>query len=250
MAGHSHWAGIKHKKKKQDKRRGKIFSKISKKIISAVRRGGKDPETNLDLEYAIEDAKDANMPKDTIERAILKGAGELEGQQVEAARYEGYGSGGAAVMVDVLTDNRNRTTADLRKIFEQHGGKLGTQGCVAWMFETKGLIILDAEGWSEEDLFELVVEAGVEEFERAGDVYELTCPVSDFHGVRQALKEQDIDFESAEITEVPLSYVDLDAGDGRKILGMLEELDDNDDVSSIHSNFNLPAELTAELESV
>lgn len=250
MAGHSHWAGIKHKKKKEDKRRGKLFSKISKNIMSAVRRGGKDPEMNLDLQYAIEDAKAANMPKENIERAILKGAGELAGQQVEAIRYEGYGRGGAAVMVDALTDNRNRTSADMRKIFEAHGGKLGTNGCVAWMFETKGLIVLDAEGWSEEELFELVVEAGVEEFERAGGVYELTCSVSDFHDVRQVLEEKNIEFESAEITEVPLSYTDLDANDGRKIVAMMEDLDDNDDVSNVHSNFNLPEDLAVELESV
>ena len=223
MAGHSHWAGIKHKKKKEDRRRGKLFSKISKKIISAVRRGGKDPDTNLELEYAIEDAKDANMPKENIERAILKGAGELEGQKVEAVRYEGYGSGGAAVMVDALTENRNRTSADVRKIFEAHGGKLGTNGCVSWIFETKGLIILDGEDWDEEQLFDLAVEAGVEDFERAGDVYELTCPVSDYHNVRQVLEEKDIEFESAEITEVPLSYTDLDADDGRKIVAMMEE---------------------------
>lgn len=249
MAGHSHWAGIKHKKEKEDKRRGKLFSKISKKIMSAVRRGGKDPDTNLDLQYAIEDAKDANMPKDNIERAILKGAGELEGQQVEAVRYEGYGSGGAAVMVDALTDNRNRTSADVRKIFDEHGGKLGTNGCVAWMFETKGLVILDAEEWTEETLLDLAVEIGVEDFERAGGVFELTCPVDDFHGVREGLKERDIEFESAEITEVPLSYTDLDLKDGRKIVAMMEELDDNDDVSKVHSNFNLPEQLTLELES-
>ncbi len=249
MAGHSHWAGIKHKKKKEDKRRAKKFSKISKKIMSAVRRNGKDPDINLELQYAIEDAKDANMPKENIERAILKGAGELEGQQVEGVRYEGYGSGGAAVMVDALTDNRNRTSADVRKIFEKHGGEMGTRGCVDWMFETKGQIILDADSMGEEELFELAVEAGVEEFERAGGVYELTCPKDDFHDVRQVLKDKDIEFESAEITEVPLSYSELDESDGRKVVAMMEELEDNDDVSTVHSNFTLPEDLADRLKS-
>ncbi|MFW5915026.1 MAG: YebC/PmpR family DNA-binding transcriptional regulator [Planctomycetota bacterium] len=248
MAGHSHWSSIKHKKKKEDKRRGKLFSKLSKQIMSAVRRGGKDPETNLELQWAIEDAKDADMPKDNIERAILKGAGELEGQKVEAVRYEGYGSGGAAVMVDALTDNRNRTSAAVRKAFDKHGGKLGTNGCVDWMFETKGLIVIDADKMGEEELFELAVEAGVEEFEQAGDVYELTCPVDDFTDVRQVLEEKDIDFESAEITEVPRSYTDLEVSDARKVVAMMEELEDNDDVSKVHSNFNLPEELTEELQ--
>lgn len=249
MAGHSHWAGIKHKKEKEDKRRAKKFSKISKTIMSAVRQAGKDPETNLELQYAIEDAKDANMPKDNIERAILKGAGELEGQEVEGIRYEGYGSGGAAVMVDALTDNRNRTSADVRKIFEKHGGEMGTRGCVDWIFETKGQIILDADSMDEDELFELAVEAGVEEFERAGDVYELTCPKDDFHDVRRVLKDKDIDFESAEITEVPQSYSELDESDGRKVVALMEELEDNDDVSNVHSNFTLPEEMTESLQS-
>ena len=188
------------------------------------------------------------MPKDNIERAILKGAGELEGQEVEAIRYEGYGSGGAAVMVDVLTDNRNRASADIRQTFENHGGNLGTRGCVAWVFETKGLIILPAEERSEEEIFDLAVEAGAEDFDQSGRFYELTCPVSEFENVREALEGKEIEFESAEITEVPLSYVDLSVKDGRKILPMMEELEDNDDVSQVHSNFNLPDDLVQELD--
>lgn len=217
--------------------------------MGAVRRAGKDPEMNLELQYAIEDAKEANMPKDTIERAILKGAGELEGQQLEAIRYEGYGAGGAAVMVDVLTDNRNRTSAEIRNIFDERGGKLGTQGCVSWMFETKGLVLLEPdEEHTEEDIFDLAVEAGAEDFQQAGEVYELTCPVPDFQNVVNALEEAAIDYEKAEITEVPLSYVDLTIEEGRKILPLLGDLEDHDDVSQVHSNFNLPPELAAEFE--
>ncbi len=250
MSGHSHWAGIKYKKDREDKRKGRLFSRLAKALISAARTGGKKVETNLALQYAIEQAKAANMPKGNIERAILKGAGELEGQQVEALRYEGYGSGGAAVMVDALTDNRNRTTPRVRIIFESHAGKLGTSGCVAWMFETKGLIILDLEDASEEEeVFDVAVEAGAEDFQKAGDVYELRCPVAEFRNVLEALERSGIEHESAEITEVPRSYVDLSVEDGRKILRLMEELEEDEDVTAVHSNFNLPEELVAELGS-
>jgi len=247
MSGHSHWSGIKHKKARLDKRRGKVFSKLTKAIMSAARRGGKEPDTNLELQYAIEEAKAANMPKGTIERAVLKGAGELEGEQVEAIRYEGYGSGGAAVIVDILTDNRNRTTPAIRNIFDGHGGKLGTTNCVAWMFQTKGLVILRLGEMSEEEVFDLAVEAGAEDFQQAGDFYELTCPPTELKNVVAALEKSEIEYESAEITEVPASYVDLDADNGRKNVKMLDELEDNDDVENVYSNFNLPEELVREM---
>ncbi len=248
MAGHSHWAGIKHKKAKEDKKRGKIFSRISKQIMTAVREGGKDPATNLDLQSAIDAAKEADMPKDNVERAILKGAGELEGQQLEPAVYEGYGPGGAAVLVEALTDNRNRTTAHVRKIFEAHGGELGTNGCVSWVFDTKGLILLSLNEHTEEEVFDVAVEAGAEDFQQAGEVYELTCPASDFHAVKKALDEAGIERESAEITRVPKNYVDLDPDDGRKMLKLMEEMEDDEDVTNVHSNFNLPPELVQELD--
>ncbi len=247
MAGHSHWAGIKHKKKKEDKKRGKIFSKLSKKIMSAARRGGGDPEHNLELEYAIERAKDADMPKDNIERAILKGTGELDGGQMEPVRYEGYSSGGAAVMVDTLTDNRNRTASEVKKIFSEHGGNVGTSGCVSWLFKTKGLILLRLNGMSEEEVFDLAVESGAEDFQEAGDLYELTCTAEDLHDVQNALKGQGVEFESAEITQIPQNYVDLDVNDGRKTLKLMDELEDHDDVENVASNFNLPDELVEEL---
>jgi YebC/PmpR family DNA-binding regulatory protein len=249
MAGHSHWAGIKHKKAKEDKRRGKIFSRITKQIMTAVRQhNDKNPDTNLELKYAIEDAKDANMPKDNIERAILKGAGELEGQEVEPVRYEGYGPGCAAVMVDALTDNRNRTTSHVRKIFETHGGEMGTNGCVSWMFETRGLILLSLNGRAEEEVFDVAVEAGAEDFQEAGEAYELTCSPTDLEAVKQALQQAEIEWESAEITQMPQGYVDLDVDDGRKMLELMDEMEDDEDVTNVYSNFNLPPELVAEMD--
>ena len=248
MAGHSHWAGIKHKKAKEDKKRGKVFSHVAKQLMSAARRGGKDADNNLDLKYAIEAAKAANMPKPTIERAILKGAGELEGARLEAARYEGYGPGGAAVMVEAITDNRNRTTAIVRKAFNDHGGELGASGCVAWTFETKGLIPLQLDDRGEDEIFELAVEAGAEDFQQAGELYELSCGPKDLHALKQALQAAGVNWESAEVTMLPRSYVDLNVGDGRKVLKMMEELEEDEDVINVYSNFNLPAELVEELE--
>jgi len=248
MAGHSHWAGIKHKKEREDKKRGKLFSKLSKQIMSSARQGGKDPSLNIELQQAVEKAKEANMPKDNIERAILKGVGELDGVQLENIRYEGYGAGGAAVIVDTLSDNRNRTGSEIRKIFSSHRGNLGAQGCVSWNFESKGFIIINLEDYSEEEIFDLTVEAGVEDFQGSGDgVYELICAPEDFQSVRDALKKNGLDYESAEITEVPQSYVDLDINDGRKTLALMDELEDHEDVSNVYSNFNLPQELVEEL---
>jgi YebC/PmpR family DNA-binding regulatory protein len=248
MAGHSHWAGIKHKKAKEDAKRGKVFSRLAKAIMTAVRHGGKDPDMNLDLRYALDDAKAANMPKDNIERAILKGAGELPGQQVEAVRFEGYGPGGAAVMIDALTDNRNRTTPHVRKILGDHGGELGANGCVAWVFEPKGMIIVPAEGNDEEELFLVAAEAGAEDVEESDDTFEITCDVKDLHTVRKALEDAGVEIESSEMTQLPQNYVDLTVNDARKMIKMLEELEDDEDVTGVYSNFNIPDELMAEME--
>ena len=187
------------------------------------------------------------MPKETIERAILKGAGEIEGQQLESVRYEGYGPGGAAVMVEALTDNRNRTTSIIRKKFDERGGKLGTSGCVSWVFKTRGLFIVRLEERTEEEVFDIVVEAGAEDFQEAGGFYELTCPVASFKRVMDALHAAGIHYESGQITEVPVSYVDLSVEEGRQILRMMEALEEDDDVSSVYSNFNLPPALVEEL---
>jgi len=248
MAGHSHWAGIKHKKEKEDKKRGRVFSRLAKRIMTATREGGKDPNTNLELQYAIADAKAANMPKENIERAILKGAGELEGQQLEAVRYEGHGPGGTAVMVDALTDNRNRTTPHVRKILSDHGGSLGASGCVSWLFETKGLILLAKDGHSEEELLELAIEAGADDFQSEGEFFEVSCDPTAFHDVKQALGDAGAVIESAEITQVPTTYVDLGVEDGRRMLKLMDELEEDEDVTNVYSNFNLPEELMAELE--
>ncbi len=248
MAGHSHWAGIKHKKAKEDKRRGKIFSRLAKQIMTATRTGGKDEDTNLELKYAVEAAKAANMPKSNIERAILKGAGELEGEEVEGVRYEGYGPGGVAVMVDALTDNRNRTSAHVRRIFDSHGGELGTTGCVSWSFKTKGMVIVQLDSMTEEEAFDAAIEAGADDFQGAGGVYEVSCDPKELQSVKGSLAAAGLECESAEITQVPESYVDLDVDDGRKVLKMMDELEDDEDVTNVYSNFNLPDELVAELE--
>jgi len=247
MAGHSHWAGIKHKKSREDARRGKLFSKLAKHIMSAARRGGGNPDVNLELQYAIEAAKQNNMPKENIERAILKATGQLGGEALEAVRYEGYGSGGAAVMIDALTDNRNRTSAEVRNIFSSHGGKIANSGCVSWLFQTKGLIILKLDQKGEDEVFDIAVEAGAEDFQKSGDYYELTCAVADLNGLKEALQQAGITCESAEITQVPQSYVDLSVEDGRKVLALMEEIEDHDDVENVYSNFNLPEELVQEL---
>jgi YebC/PmpR family DNA-binding regulatory protein len=247
MAGHSHWAGIKHKKAATDAKRGRLWSKLARGIMSAARTGGGDPKSNLSLQYAIDKAKGANMPKDTIERAILKGTGELEGEQLEQVQYEGYGPGGVAIMVDCLTDNRNRTTPLVRKAFENHGGNMGTSGCVSWIFERKGLFHVALGERTEDEVFELVVEAGAEDFQRAGEVYEVTCPVEEYGSVRDALTEAGVPTESSEVTMVPKNYVELGEKDGRKVLALMEDLDELDDVEAVHANFDLPEELITEM---
>jgi YebC/PmpR family DNA-binding regulatory protein len=251
MAGHSHWAGIKHKKAKEDKKRGKVFSRIAKQIMTAVRHGGKDPDMNLDLRYALDAAKDANMPKDNIKRAVLKGAGELPGQNPEEVRFEGYGINGVAVIVETYTDNRNRTTANLRKIFSDYGGELGQTGCVAWNFDTKGIITLELdEEHDEMEVFDVAIEAGAEDFQDLGDgFYEISCDPSEFEGVKKALGEHDIPWENAELAHVPKTTVDLDASDARKMLNMVDEFEDDEDVTSVAANFEAPDEVMAELEN-
>jgi len=246
MAGHSHWAGIKHKKKLVDAKRGRLFSKLVKVIISAARHGA-DPKANLQLLYAIDAAKAANVPKDTIERAILKGSGQLEGEQLESVQYEGYAPAGVAVLVDALTSNRNRTTPLVRKIFERHGGNMGTSGCVAWSFERKGLFIIELGELGEDEAFELVVDAGAEDFQPSGDYYEVTCAVTDWSTVKQKLEENDIRTESAEITMVPKNYVKVDMASGRKAVALMEEMEELDDVENVYSNFDLPEELVAQM---
>ncbi len=247
MAGHSHWAGIKHKKALVDAKRGKMWSKLSKAIIVAAKLGGGDPDANLRLRYAIDDAKAVSMPKDNIERAIKKGTGELESDTIEEVVYEGYGAGGVAVLCEIYTDNRNRTAPEIRKIFEMSDGKLGSTGCVAWMFDLKGLFLVPADQTDEDTLMELALEAGADDVRRDGDSFEITCDPSVYGDVAAALEKAGLRPEASQIAKIPQNTVDLDADAARTVLKLMERLDDHDDVQSVSANFNIPDEVMAEI---
>jgi YebC/PmpR family DNA-binding regulatory protein len=249
MAGHSHWAGIKHKKALIDNKRGKVWSKLSKAIIVAAKMGGGDTDTNLRLRYAIDDAKAVSMPKDNIQRAIKRGTGEIEGGNLEETLYEGYGPSGVAVLCEILTDNRNRTAGEVRKIFELADGKLGATGCVAWMFDRKGLFLLPADKIEEDQLMELALEAGADDVKRVEAKFEITCDPTVFQQVSEAIKGRGLEPELAQITRIPTTTVDLDAESGRKVLKMMEKLDDHDDVQAVSANFNIPEAAMAEIEA-
>lgn len=249
MAGHSHWAGIKHKKALIDNKRGKLWSKLSKAIIVAARMGGGDPDMNLRLRYAVNDARAGSMPKDTIERAIKKGTGELEGASLEEIIYEGYGPGGVAILCEILTDNRNRTAPEIRKAFEMAGGNLGATGCVAWMFQRKGLLVIPADQTSEDRLFELALEAGADDVKHEGDSFEIICEPEVFNDVCQAVDRAEITTEARQLARLPKESIDLDASTARKVLALVERLDDHDDVQNVSANFNIPDEIMAELDA-
>ncbi|MBP85752.1 MAG: YebC/PmpR family DNA-binding transcriptional regulator [Planctomycetaceae bacterium] len=249
MAGHSHWAGIKHKKALIDSKRGKAWSKCSKALIVAAKMGGGDADTNPRLRLAIADAKAANMPNDTISRAIKKGTGELDGGNVDEILYEGYGPNGVAIMCEILTDNRNRTAPEIRKMFEVHGGKLGATNCVAYLFERKGLFMFSADSVSEERLMETALEAGAEDIRQEGDKFEVFCEPDTFTSLSDAFDAAELTPETKEITRIPTNTVDLDVGAARKVLKLMEVLDDHDDVQNVSANFNIPDEAMAELAS-
>ncbi|GAB4146720.1 MAG: YebC/PmpR family DNA-binding transcriptional regulator [Planctomycetaceae bacterium] len=249
MAGHSHWANIAAKKGVADKKRGKLFGKLSRAIIVAAQHGGGDPTTNLALRYAIDKARKASMPKDNIERAIKKGCGEGGAEQYEEIVYEGYGPEGVAVLCDILTENRNRTASEIRKIFEVHGGNLGSTGCVSWMFERKGLFIIPEKHVDEETLFEVALEAGADDVAHNGDVFEVTCSVEAYQTVSDALESHQIPTDVNELSRIPSNTVDLDASGGRKVLKLMEALEDQDDVQSVTANFNIPDDVMAEAMS-
>jgi len=249
MSGHSHWAGIKHKKAANDAKRGRIWSKLARNIIVSAKVGGGDPAANLALRYAIDKAKDANMPKDTIEKAIKKGTGDLDGVSYEEVLYEGYGNDGVAIMCQVLTDNRNRTSGELRKIFDKKGGALGSSGCVAWIFTPKGLFTIEAEGQNEDTVMEIVLEAGADDFRRSGDYFEVTCSVEDFQTLKQALADKEIKTQVAELTQVPSNSITLDEAGVRKILGLMEMLEDQDDVQNVYGNFDIPDDVMKKLDA-
>lgn len=249
MAGHSHWAGIKHKKALIDNKRGKVWSKISKALMVAAKMGGGDPDTNPRLRVPLADARAARMPKDNIERAIKKGTGELDGGDMEAILYEGYGPGGVAILCDILTDNRNRTAPELRKLFEVHGGKLGATGCVAYLFERKGLVVLPASLVDEESLMELALTAGAEDVRREEENFEIVSEPDNYADLLAALESAQLEPSIKELTRIPSSTVDLDAESGRKVLKLMEALDDHDDVQGVSSNFNIPKEVMEQIEA-
>ncbi|WP_425396994.1 YebC/PmpR family DNA-binding transcriptional regulator [Aeoliella sp.] len=249
MAGHSHWANIARKKSAVDAKRGKLWSKLSKAIIVAARMGGGDPDANLRLRYAINDAKAVSMPKDNIERAIKKGTGELDGGNLEEVLYEGIGPAGVAIMCDILTDNRNRTAPEIRKMFEVCGGKLGATGCAAWTFDRKGVILISADKTDEESLMELAIEAGADDVRRDGDSFEVTCEPDAYSDVCDAVAAADLETESRELTWVPKDTIDLAVGDARNVLKLMERLDDHDDVQSVAANFDISDEVMAEIDA-
>jgi YebC/PmpR family DNA-binding regulatory protein len=241
MSGHSKWAGIKHKKALVDAKRGKAFGKLGRAITVAAREGGGDPVHNATLATAIIKAKDANMPNDNIDRAIKKGTG--AGSDAETflhLTYEGYGPAGVAVYLTALTDNKNRTAADVRYIFDRSGGKLGTDGSVSWMFERKGVIFVDAAGHDEEEMMMAAIEAGAEDVVADGDMFEIRCDQADFMTVRANLEAAGIKYSSAEITMIPKNTVALDESEARKTLRLLDALEDNDDVQEVYANFDIP----------
>jgi len=248
MSGHSHWAGIKYKKAAADAKRGKMWSKIARMIIVAAKQGGGDPAANLALRYAIDKARAANMPKDTIEKAVKKGTGELEGMSFEEVLYEGYGPGGVAIMVEALTDNRNRTGPELKRLFERHGGSLGTSGCVNWMFTKKGLITVNADSTDEEQLLEIALSAGADDMQTVGEVFEITCDPSAYEELKKTLQEKEIATEVAEVSMVPRSTIEIsNEQTANKIISLMEAFEDHDDVQNTYANFDIPDEIMARI---
>lgn len=249
MSGHSHWARIKRSKAANDAKRGRVWSKLARRIIVAAKTGGGNPDENLTLRYAIDDAKAANMPKDTIAKAVKKGTGELGAETFEAVRYEGYGPGGVAFLVDCLTDNRNRTAPQMRKIFERSGGQLGQSNCVAWMFEQKGTFTVAAAAADEDRLMEVALEAGADDVVLDGDAYEVTCETGAFVAVKQALVDEGIEALSAAISREPTSTVEVsDPQKARSILRLMDALDGHDDVQNVSANFDIPEDVLARLQ--
>ena len=247
MSGHSHWATIRRKKSAVDAKRGKLFSKLGRNIMVAARSGGGDMDTNLALRYAVDKAKAANMPNDNIDKAVKKGTGELESVQLEEIMYEGYGPGGVAILCEVLTDNRNRTAGEVRKIFELSGGSLAGAKSVAWKFEKKGLFAIDREAIEEEALMELVLEAGADDLNTGTKSYEVTCPVGSFQDVSKALAEKNIPAEVSEISMIAQNTISLDAKTAPKVLNLLDKLEDQDDTQNVYSDMDISEELMSQM---
>ena len=243
MSGHSKWSSIKHKKGATDVKRGKIFTKLIKEITVAARFGGGDPAANPRLRTAILAAKSENMPKDNIERAIKKGTGELEGVNYEESIYEGYGPGGAAIFIESLTDNKNRAVADIRHILNKAGGNLGSNGCVAWIFEKKGYIVVENDAVDEDTLMEVAIDAGAEDVREDDSNYEIITEPKDFEAVKAAIEAQSLPYIAAEITMLPQSTVNLQGNEAEQMVKLMETLEDCDDVQKVYTNADIPEEL-------
>jgi YebC/PmpR family DNA-binding regulatory protein len=249
MSGHSKWHSIKHKKAVVDARRGQHFTKLARAITVAAREGGGDPDGNPSLALAVQKARDASMPKDNIERAIAKGTGEgVDADQIETVLYEGYGPGGVALLIEALTDNRNRTGADVRHLLSKHGGNLGEPGSVSYLFDKRGVIVVDAGRYDEDDLMP-AIDAGAEDISRDDDVFEVITEPSDLGPVRQALAQAGVEFESADMTQRPKSRVPLDEADAAKLLKLIDALEESDDVGAVHANFDVDAAVLERIAS-
>jgi YebC/PmpR family DNA-binding regulatory protein len=247
MSGHSKWAGIKHKKAVVDARRGKLFAKLIRAIEVAARDSGGKPDFNPTLADAVQRARDASMPGDTIDRAIKRGTGELAGVSYETLTYEGYAPGGVAVLCEVLTDNRNRAAADVRKIFNKHGGNLGDPGSVAWMFTKRGVVILPSSAADEDSILQVVLEAGAEDANQEGESWSITCSPSGLTALRAAIESAGWPIDSSQISLEPNTTIPLDAPTATQVLHLIDELEDSDDVQAVYSNFDAPEDLIAEL---
>ena len=242
MSGHSKWSSIKHKKAATDAKRGKIFTRFIRELTIAARSGGGDPESNSRLRHAIDGARAANMPSDNIKKAIQRGTGELEGVNYEEFSYEGYGPGGVAILADAMTDNKNRTVSEVRHVFEKYNGNLGQQGCVAWMFTRKGVILVPQSAIGEDELMEIVVENGGEDMIKEGASYEITTATEDFDKVHEALKARKLPVESAEIAKVPSTYIKLEGKHAEQMLRLYEKLEELDDIQNVWANFDISDE--------
>jgi YebC/PmpR family DNA-binding regulatory protein len=249
MSGHSKWHSIKHKKAAQDAKRGKIFTKIIRELAVAARLGGGEPETNPRLRKAISDAKAVNMPADNIKKAIMKGTGQLEGVSYEEMAYEGYGPGGVAIYVETLTDNKNRTVSEIRHIFSKNGGNIGESGCVAWMFERKGYIVVEKSQATEDDLLDTILEAGAEDLKEDGSNYEIFTSPPDYEAVVNALKEKNIEVAASNLGYIPQNYVKLEGKQAQQLLRLMEELEDHDDAQHVWANFDIDEEEIAKFSS-
>ncbi|MFP4314869.1 MAG: YebC/PmpR family DNA-binding transcriptional regulator [Desulfovibrionales bacterium] len=249
MAGHSKWKNIQHRKGRQDAKKGKVFTKVTKELVLAAKNGGGDPTSNARLRAAIEAAKAVNLPKDKIDTAIKKGTGELAAESIEEVLYEGYGPGGVALLIDAATDNRNRTVAEIRHILSRNNGSMGESGCVAWMFDKRGVLTFDKAKYSEDQLLEIGLEAGAEDVIDNGDEWEIRSEPEVFSELKQAYEQAGIEVTGEELSMIPQTTIEVDRETGEKLLRLYETLDDHDDVQNVYANFDLPEELLQEMEA-